>query len=245
MLYWFRDYVHQLADKAGIRLADTREVRSLFEDTVENDRRYQTSGNRILRKALCMTNSNQPTSEAHETELWFAATGAAMMRQLEVKSGDRVLDFGCGPGRYVVPLSQVVGPSGRVFAFERDSAAIETTRERLVTSGTSHLVEIVHVDTIDPTHSLANFSIDACFLFDILQYVDDLGILFTALNKALKPKGQLHVYPAAVPHPGSVMMDRVIQELQRVGIYFSERRTLRLMHNVHFLEDAVYSFRKP
>ncbi|MBM3814546.1 MAG: hypothetical protein FJW20_23210 [Acidimicrobiia bacterium] len=38
-----------------------------------------------------------------------------IVRQLKIQSGSRVADLGCGPGDFVVFLSHIAGPQGRVY----------------------------------------------------------------------------------------------------------------------------------
>ena len=49
--------------------------------------------------------------------------------------GDVAVDFTMGNGNDTLFLSRTVGESGRVYAFDIQEAALESTRERLVTNG--------------------------------------------------------------------------------------------------------------
>ena len=49
--------------------------------------------------------------------------------------GDVTVDFTMGNGNDTLFLSKTVGESGRVYAFDIQEAALESTRERLVTNG--------------------------------------------------------------------------------------------------------------
>ena len=55
----------------------------------------------------------------HEKQ-WLTNQGAEMLATLGVKKHDSVIDFGCGKGRYTIPLSQVVGENGNVLAVNLD-----------------------------------------------------------------------------------------------------------------------------
>jgi len=52
-----------------------------------------------------------------------------IMRRV-VRPGDRVLDLGCGPGASSAMLASLVGPSGGVFAIDRDGESIRFARQR-------------------------------------------------------------------------------------------------------------------
>jgi len=54
-----------------------------------------------------------------------------------------VIDATCGSGRDTLLLAQLVGPAGRVWAFDLQAAAISATREFLAREGQLDRVELV------------------------------------------------------------------------------------------------------
>jgi precorrin-6B methylase 2 len=42
-----------------------------------------------------------------------------ILEEAEIKPGFHVLDFGCGLGSYVFPVSGMAGPRGKVYALDR------------------------------------------------------------------------------------------------------------------------------
>ncbi|GAH22746.1 unnamed protein product, partial [marine sediment metagenome] len=40
------------------------------------------------------------------------------VKMLNIKEGFTVIDYGCGPGRYVGSVSQLVGENGKVYAVD-------------------------------------------------------------------------------------------------------------------------------
>ena len=71
-----------------------------------------------------------------------------------VEEGDHVIDATCGNGNDTIFLSQLAGHGGRVFAFDVQKEAIDSTQARLKEAG------IKHVDLILDGHE------------NVLQYVD-------------------------------------------------------------------------
>ncbi|MGB9625554.1 MAG: methyltransferase domain-containing protein, partial [Phycisphaerae bacterium] len=47
-----------------------------------------------------------------------------ILREVPLREGFHVLDYGCGPGGYVAPLAQLVGPGGRVYALDVNPLAV-------------------------------------------------------------------------------------------------------------------------
>ncbi|MBI4257709.1 MAG: methyltransferase domain-containing protein [Thaumarchaeota archaeon] len=47
-----------------------------------------------------------------------------------VSRGDMVADLGCGPGFYTIPMAEVVGPEGKVYAIDSDEKAIKEVNSK-------------------------------------------------------------------------------------------------------------------
>src|SRR5262245_37660573 len=56
----------------------------------------------------------------------------ACWRRAGITTGSRVLDLGAGPGFATVDLAEIVGPSGRVVAYERSPRFVALDRKSVV-----------------------------------------------------------------------------------------------------------------
>ncbi len=50
-----------------------------------------------------------------------------------------VLDFGCGPGSYVIPAAQMVTESGRIYALDIRQTALTMVRDRALKLGLANV----------------------------------------------------------------------------------------------------------
>ncbi len=174
--------------------------------------------------------------------VWFESRGAEELRRLGFAPGQRVVDFGSGPGRFAVPLSRLVWPGGRVMAMDRKPEALEQLARRAETYGVPEAVQCV---TVDGEHALGDLpagAFDAVLAFDVLQHVENWEALFDAAVRALRPDGTVWIYPAAGPHPGRVDMDAVRKALSSRGLIEQARHRLSLAHAGEMAEDDVYAF---
>jgi ubiquinone/menaquinone biosynthesis C-methylase UbiE len=185
-----------------------------------------------------------PTDLEKEIRAWFDGTGADLFRELGLQPGHVAIDLGCGPGRFTVPLAQVVSPGGRVIAVDRSPDALKQLAERLDTWAPSCNVECLETDGPAALGDMEPHSLDAALIFDVLQHMKDWDALLTDLARALKPDGRIVVYPAAVPHPDSVDMSRFGQLAQTHGFRNAGDRTLRLPHAHSVVEDRVHLFQR-
>ncbi len=179
----------------------------------------------------------------HET-LWLQNDGAIMMSELGIKKGFSVIDFGSGQGRYTIPLSRLTGKNGQVFAFEREQDALAILNERLPSFSLENNIQIVLAEDLNLKAHINGSAIDAILAFDVLQYIEDWDSLFSSFHSVLKRNGSLHIYPAALPHPGRVNMEVAIFILEKCGFVFTEVKEFRMMHNVDMVDDKIFSFRK-
>jgi len=51
-----------------------------------------------------------------------------ILKEAGIKPGFQVLDFGCGPGGYILPLATLTGPSGKIYALDINPNAIQAVK---------------------------------------------------------------------------------------------------------------------
>lgn len=61
-----------------------------------------------------------------------------------LRAGDRVIDATCGNGGDTILAAELVGPGGRVWAFDIQEAALAQTKARLDAAGLGERVQLVH-----------------------------------------------------------------------------------------------------
>lgn len=180
--------------------------------------------------------------EEHE-EQWLLKDGAAMLKRLGVKENTCVVDFGSGKGRYTIPLSTLVGEEGKVLAFERDSDEIAVLKDRLERYGNKARVNIINTEDLQ-IETIGSKTVDAFLAFDVLQYIEEWRTFFESVSRVIRPGGQFFIYPASVPHPGDVDMDKVLMLTEKTGLKFIKKQKQTMMHNKHMVNDDVYSFER-
>ena len=118
---------------------------------------------------------------------WDDAT-EAMFAPLDLKAGQTIADFGCGPGKVAVELARRTGVSGHVHALDINSDFLETTRENAARAGvsdrsTTHLSDGVRLP-------LGDGALDRIAARNALMYVDDTVATLTEFHRVLKPGGR-------------------------------------------------------
>jgi ubiquinone/menaquinone biosynthesis C-methylase UbiE len=174
---------------------------------------------------------------------WFEDHGVQMVAKLGVRAGDTVVDFGCGVGRYSIPLSKAVEAHGTVYAIERGAEDLAELQRRADRFGAPDSLSVIQSDSIQ-LEAIPSESADFLFAFDVLQYVEDWASLFSTVDRILKPSGLLHIYPAEIPHPDEVDTAKLTALLETLGFEPAAATEYEMMHNKFRIKDRIYTFRR-
>ncbi len=110
-----------------------------------------------------------------------------ILKDVGIKKGYHVLDYGCGPGSYIKPLLELVGGSGKIFALDIHPLAIKKV-QKIVSKE-----QLTNVETICSGCStgLPDNSINAILLYDTFHTLGDPTGVLKELHRVLKPDGIL------------------------------------------------------
>ncbi|MCK9378902.1 MAG: methyltransferase domain-containing protein [Candidatus Moranbacteria bacterium] len=63
-----------------------------------------------------------------------------IMKEIDVKRGDVMADFGCGAGYFSLPFAKLVGEEGKVYAFDVLASSLESVESEAKVGGLSNVV---------------------------------------------------------------------------------------------------------
>jgi SAM-dependent methyltransferase len=116
----------------------------------------------------------------------LSPVGDLARERLAPKSGEAVVDVGCGTGQTTLQLADAVGPNGRVLGVDISTPMLALARERAATRDN---VSFLEADA--QTHSFAPASFDALFSRFGVMFFDDPVAAFTNLGATMRPGGRL------------------------------------------------------
>lgn len=110
-----------------------------------------------------------------------------ILKEVGIKSGFQVLDYGCGPGSYAVVAAKKVGNSGTVYALDIHPLAVEHVKKRSSKERLNNIRTVLS----DRDTGLPDNSIDIVLLYDIFHDLGDPNSVLVELHRVLKPDGVL------------------------------------------------------
>jgi len=132
------------------------------------------------------------------------------LKKIPLKEEMRVVDYGCGPGRYTLPVAELVGPKGKVFAVDMHPLAINTVRKKASRKSLTN-IEAILVDSYDI--GIQDSSIDMVLLFDTLHMIGDRDALFREVHRMLKQDGRIFM------DPGHMKLSRAREIVEGSGLF--------------------------
>ena len=135
--------------------------------------------------------TNFQASEAKELEKSYRLDDIVKQRQktlatLDLKSGDRVLDIGCGVGFLAYEMAIQVGESGLVICLDQNKEMISHAKQRCKNVRQTEFYEGDAGKLPVEDHSL-----DAVSCTQVLLYVENVSLVLTEIKRVLKPGGRV------------------------------------------------------
>ena len=166
-----------------------------------------------------------------------------MLQQIGIRSGQIVLDFGCGLGMYTIPVAKIVGEQGRVYVLDRDREALDQLMQKAESAGLKNVrrMETSGKRGID----LVDESVDVVLLFDVFHsfyfpQADDRKKLLSEIYRIMKPSAflSISVWPNLI-EPGAEY------EIKNADFRLEKDISLTLSHDDKNLgKRSVLNFRK-
>ena len=111
--------------------------------------------------------------------------------RMQIETGHKVLDVGCGPGTDTMTLSQLVGASGEVYGVDYDQAMITEAEQRAEKAGISAWVKHKHSDAMSLPFETGYF--DSCRSERLFQHLPNPTKALDEMARVTKVNGSVVV----------------------------------------------------
>ena len=105
-----------------------------------------------------------------------------------IRKGFTVIDYGCGPGGYVKPASDLVGETGKVYAVDVHKKAIASVRKRIEQDLLTNVEPVLAQGYSCPISAQVS---DVIFALDMFHHIDNPTAFLKELHRLIKPTGYL------------------------------------------------------
>ena len=116
------------------------------------------------------------------------------LKGARIKSGQEILEVGCGTGFFTIPAAELVGDEGCVYAIDSHPLAIDQVAGKVRDAGLTN-VRLIRADATEA--GLASGSIDLALLFGVVPSPTlPMDRLLPEMFRLLRPEGALAVWTA-------------------------------------------------
>jgi len=110
-----------------------------------------------------------------------------VLKEVDIRPGFHVLDYGCGPGSYSIIAAELVGTTGKVYALDIHPLAVKRVQDIASKKG------LTNIETIraDCATGLEDSSVDVILLYDTFHSLGDPDAVLAELHRVLRSNGIL------------------------------------------------------
>lgn len=185
-----------------------------------------------------------------KSSAWLNQSGPEFMRQIGVRSGDAVLDFGCGPGFFCLPAARVVAAGGSVCAVDKDPRALRKVRRLAAAQGLDNLRTAAGL--AEAADLLAGRLCNFILFYDMLHFLDaaERRDLYARARGMLAERGRVsaHLKHVIGDDPGQffagMTAEDAAREIEMAGFRLDQKIPARIWHSYDAGESLVWNFIK-
>ena len=119
----------------------------------------------------------------------------------DIQKGSVVVDYGCGPGRYVCKAARQVGPAGQVYAADIQPMAIDLVKQK---TEKYKLTNVTPVLLGENAAAIPDHSADVVYALDMFHQIEDPVAFMDDIHRVIKPKGVLYLEDGHQPRSSSL-----------------------------------------
>ena len=132
------------------------------------------------------------------------------VEQFDIKRGQTVIDYGCGPGRYIYKASDKVSTTGVLYAVDIHEMAIESVQKIIDRHQLSNVKPILANGYVVP---IPQDTADLIYALDMFHMASDPDALLKEFHRLIKKEGRLII------ESGHQSKRHAREKIERTGLW--------------------------
>lgn len=175
-----------------------------------------------------------------DSEKWLKEDGEKVLKEIGIREGQVILDFGCGSGIYSLPGAKIIGAQGKIYALDKNKIELNELMRKAKSQ------ELRNIKTVKTSGELripsGDESIDMVLLYDVLHSyyfsVNERRKLLREVYRVLKPNALLSVYPEHME------WEEVKREIEEANFCFEVEYFKTIIHDGRYTRGHILNFRR-
>jgi len=111
-----------------------------------------------------------------------------LLDEFDINNGHIVIDYGCGPGRYIIKASTLVGETGKVYAVDNHKLAKKSIEKMILKE---NLRNVIPVLANGYSSEIKSDAADLIYALDMFHQIKHPQPFLEELNRLVKNTGML------------------------------------------------------
>jgi ubiquinone/menaquinone biosynthesis C-methylase UbiE len=121
---------------------------------------------------------------SEERKQWHSPE--TILKEIRITKGMTIADLGSGPGFFTIPMAQITGEKGLVYAVDSNQTMLNGLKENIAKSEVNpRMIEIVKSDVCHT--GIPEQSVDLVLFANVLHEVEDKKAFFQEVRRISKP----------------------------------------------------------
>jgi ubiquinone/menaquinone biosynthesis C-methylase UbiE len=165
------------------------------------------------------------------------------LKDIGIEKGHIVFDCCCGSGTYTIPVAELVGEEGLVYAMDINSSKLRDLEQKINERKLKN-IRIIERD-VERNIFLPENSVDIVFLFDIFWYFrptyGNLTNLIKEIYRITRQNALIFVYPK---HISTDELDYFKNEMISINFRLEKEYSRILVHEESLDRSTLLNFKK-
>ena len=176
-----------------------------------------------------------------DNQIWLEKYSEKLLREVGIKQGQTVLDFGCGKGNYTIPAARIVGQDGFVYALDKNKTSLDELIQNAISN---QLKNYTVIETTEQAKiPLPEESVDVVLLYDVIHLVKDRKKLFDEVHRIALKNALISVLPKHFRRDMHMNLREIKQEIEKT-FYFEKKLIRKIDHDDRLQRGHIFNFRK-